>query len=97
MLASGVQVFNLQDRVNGIDWIASRFAGKICIELDIDRQGTTYTGTPHQIVALIREEVPNLSRKTCGLMLIYGLYPGIPLQNVKALMDAMNRYACFYG
>jgi len=29
-------------------------------------------------------------------MLIYGLYPGVPLENVKALMDAMTRYADFY-
>ena len=31
-----------------------------------------------------------------GQMLIYGLYPGVPLENVKALMDAMERYAGYY-
>jgi hypothetical protein len=25
-------------------------------------------------------------------MLIYGLYPGVPLENAAALMDAMIRY-----
>lgn len=34
--------------------------------------------------------------KEGGLMLIYGLYPGVPLENVKALMDAMTRYATLY-
>ena len=28
-----------------------------------------------------------------GLMLSYGLYPGVPLENIRALMDAMERYA----
>jgi hypothetical protein len=93
MLEAGVEVVNLQDLVNGIDWIAGRFAGKVCIDLDIDRQSVTYCGTPADIDALIREEVTKLARKEGGLMMIYGLYPGVPLENVKALMDAMERYA----
>jgi hypothetical protein len=27
---------------------------------------------------------------------IYGLYPDIPMENVRAVMDAMTRYAGFY-
>jgi len=96
MIESGVQVVNLQDLVNGIDWIAAKYAGKVCIDLDIDRQEITYAGTPAQIDTLIREEVQKLGRKEGGLMMIYGLYPGLPLQNVKALMDAMERYAGYY-
>ena len=96
MLEAGVEVINLQDLVNGIDWIAARFAGKVCIDLDIDRQQITFGGTPAEIDALIREEVTKLGRKEGGLMMIYGLYPGVPMANVKALMDAMERYAtCF--
>ena len=30
-------------------------------------------------------------------MMIYGLYPGVPLENVRALMDALERYATFYA
>ena len=30
-------------------------------------------------------------------MMIYGLYPGVPLENVKALMDAMTEYSVFYA
>jgi len=44
MIGSGVQVVNLQDRVNGIDWISDRFAGKVCIDLDVDRQEVTPNG-----------------------------------------------------
>ena len=30
-------------------------------------------------------------------MMIYGLYPGVPVENVTALMDALERYATFYA
>jgi uroporphyrinogen-III decarboxylase len=97
LVDGGVEVLNLQDLVNGIDWIAARFAGRVCIELDIDRQFITPYGTPAQIDALIREEVEKLGSKRGGLMMIYGLYPGVPLENAAALMDAMEKYAFFYS
>jgi uroporphyrinogen-III decarboxylase len=97
LIDGGVEVINLQDLVNGIDWIAAHFAGRTAIELDIDRQAVTALGTPAQIDRLIREEVAKLGRKEGGLMMVYGLYPGVPLENVAALMDAMERYAGYYA
>ena len=96
LVEGGVEVINLQDLVNGIDWIAKRFAGKVCIELDIDRQSITAQGTPAQIDALIREEVEKLGSRQGGLMMVFGLYPGTPLKNIAALMDAMEKYATYY-
>jgi len=97
LIGGGVNALNLQDLVNGIDWIKDNLAGRVCIDLDIDRQRVTPSGTPKQIDALIREEVTKLGSKEGGLMMIYGLYPGVPLENVKALMDAMERYAGFHA
>jgi len=97
ILSAGADVINLQDLVNGIDWIMHKLAGKVCIDLDIDRQHVTASGTPQEVDALIREEVSKLGSPQGGLMMIYGLYPGIPLANVRALMDAMERYAGFYA
>jgi uroporphyrinogen decarboxylase len=97
LIDGGVEVINLQDLVNGIDWIADKFAGKICVDLDIDRQNRTFSGTPAQIEALIREEVEKIGSRYGGLMMIYGLYPGVPLKNISALMDAMERYSTFYS
>lgn len=97
LIDGGVEVINLQDLVNGVDWIKSKFAGRICIDLDIDRQHVTAKGTPAQIDTLIREEVVKLGSREGGLMMIYGLYPGVPLRNVEALMDAMERYATHYA
>jgi len=93
---SGVAVINLQDLVNGIDWIANRFRGKRCVELDIDRQSVTVNGTPADIDDLIRREVASIGTPQGGLAMVFGLYPGTPIENVKALMDAMEKYAGYY-
>ena len=97
LIDSGVEVINLQDLVNGVDWIANRFRGKICVDLDIDRQSITPYGTPEQIDALIREEVSKIATPDGGLCMKYGLYPGVPLENVKAVMDAMEKYALYFS
>lgn len=97
LVVSGASALNLQDLVNGIDWIAARLKGRVCIDLDIDRQSVTRFGTPAQIDELIRTEVEKLGSPEGGLMMIYGLYPGVPLENIKALMDALERYATFYS
>jgi uroporphyrinogen decarboxylase len=60
-------------------------------------QGITRFGTPAQIDALIGEEVEKLASPRGGLMMIFGMYPGMPLENAKALMDAMEKYAGFYS
>ncbi|GAI52754.1 unnamed protein product, partial [marine sediment metagenome] len=89
LIVGGVDALNLQDLVNDIDWIASNLKGRVCIDLDIDRQQITRFGSPQQIDDLIRQEVEKLGSPEGGLMMIYGLYPGVPIENVKALMDAM--------
>jgi hypothetical protein len=97
LIDGGVEAINMQDLVNGIDWIAEKFAGRTCIDLDIDRQNITPRGTPAEVDALIREEVEKLSTKEGGLMMIYGLYPGVPPENIKALMDAMEKYSSYHS
>lgn len=97
LIDGGVQIINLQDLVNGIDWIREKFSGRICIDLDIDRQNVTARGSPEQIDCLIREEVEKLGSRQGGLMMIYGLYPGVSLENAKAVMDAMEKYAGYYS
>ena len=97
LIEGGIQVLNLQDLVNGIDWIRDTLKGRVCIDLDIDRQRITRFGTPAEIDAHIRGAVETLGSRDGGLMMIHGLYPGPPLANVKALMDAMEPYAAYYA
>jgi uroporphyrinogen decarboxylase len=65
--------------------------------LDIDRQQVTRFGTPEAIDEFILNEVKTLGSKRGGLMMIYGLYPGVPLENAKALMDAMQKYSTYFS
>jgi hypothetical protein len=97
LIDGGVQVVNLQDLANGIDWIREHLTGKVCVDLDVDRQRITRFGSPQEIDALIREEVEKLGSREGGLMMIHGMYPGVPLENAKALMDAMENYATYYS
>lgn len=96
LIDSGVDCINLQDLVNGVDWIRENLKGRLCIDLDIDRQKVTRFGTPKEIHELILEEVRQLGSPQGGLMMIYGLYPQIPRENVEAVMDAMEKYAFYY-
>jgi hypothetical protein len=97
LATGGVDALNLQDLVNGVDWIAANLKGRLCIDLDIDRQQITRFGDPQQIDNLIRQEVQTLGSPEGGLMMIYGLYPGVPVENARAVADAMERYATFYS
>lgn len=97
IIQGGCQVINLQDLVNGIDWIAHRFRGKTCVELDIDRQTVTFGGTANDIHGLIREEVEKIATPEGGLMMIYGLYPGTSIENAEAVASAMETYSGLKG
>lgn len=97
LIDGGVEVVNCQDLVNGVDWIAANLTGRVCVDVDVDRASVTRFGTPEQIDALIREEVEKLGRREGGLMMTHGVYPGVPLENVRAVMDAMERYATYYA
>lgn len=97
LLEDGVDVLNLQDLVNGVDWIKANLTGRVCVDLDVDRQSVTHFGTREDIDGLIRGEVEKLGSREGGLMMVYGLYPGVPLANAGAVMDAMERYAGFYS
>lgn len=93
IIDGGCQVLNLQDLVNGLDWIEENLKGRVCIELDIDRQKITYGGSAEDIEQLIRMEVEKLASPDGGLMMIYGLYPGVSLENAEALARALEKYA----
>ena len=69
LIDGGVEILNLQDLVNGIDWIRDRFRGKVCIDLDVDRQQITPFGSPEEVDRLIRREVTELGSPEGGLLM----------------------------
>jgi uroporphyrinogen-III decarboxylase len=95
LIEGGVEILNLQDTTNGIEWIRENLKSRVCLDIDIDRQAITRFGTPKDISEHIGNIVRRLGSPQGGLMMIYGLYPGVPLENVKAVMDAMEKYC--YG
>ncbi|MBU0754924.1 MAG: hypothetical protein KJ645_07270 [Planctomycetes bacterium] len=97
LLECGMHILNVQDRVNGIDWIRHTLSGKVGVDLDIDRQHVTVSGTPDEIDQLILDAVKVLGSKEGGFSMVYELFPGVPLENARAVMDAMEKYAHYYA
>jgi hypothetical protein len=97
LLSAGVECINLQDLVNGIDWIRDNLRGRVCIDLDVDRQKVVRFGTPREIDELVLREVRELGSPEGGLMLRVDMYYGMPLENIEALMDALEKYSLYYS
>lgn len=96
LMISGVEIVNPQDLCNGIDALAAKFKGKICIRLDVDRQTVVPYGTPQQIHDLIEEEVMTLGSPEGGLELICGIYPPTPPENVDAVISAFEKFRTYW-
>lgn len=92
LVEAGVSILNIQDLVNGLENIEKVCKGKVCIDLDIDRQKIVPFGTPKEVKEHIKRAVEVLSMKKGGLMMIADLYPPVPLENIKALCEAFEEY-----
>ncbi len=93
LIEAGGDILNLQDLVNGIDNIARAIKGRLAIELDIDRQAVTVSGTPADIDDHLRECVMKLNSPQGGLGLVYQPWPPTPIENLRAGWDAMEKYS----
>lgn len=96
LLDCGVSIINPQDLLNGIDAIAEAAKGRCCIDLDIDRQSIVPYGTPADIRALIEEGVRKLGSPQGGLMLVCGIYPPAPPENVDAVCSAIEEFRTYW-
>lgn len=92
LLEIGMTICNIQDLVNGIDNIRDSLKGRVCIDLDVDRQSVVPYGTPAEIEELIEHEVRELGSESGGLMLTCGIYPPTPAENVHAVLSAIEKY-----
>lgn len=96
LIEAGVTILNPQDLVNGIENIEKIAKGKVCIDLDIDRQKITVFGKPENIENHIKNCVEKLGSKDGGLLLVYGAYPGTPKENIASVIRAMQKYHNFW-
>ena len=90
LIDAGVSILNPQDLVNGVDDIRRRLKGKVCIDLDIDRQKIVPFGKPQEVKRHIRRVVSALNSPEGGFMMTAGIYPPTPLENIEALCEALE-------
>jgi len=92
LIEAGASVLNIQDRVNGLENIKSICKGKICVDIDLDRQHLIPFGRPGEIKFHIRRVVEELSTREGGLMIEAEVHPPTPLENIKSIAEAMEQY-----
>jgi len=91
LIECGMTVINPQIRANGLDRLVQECKGKVCVNLDLDRQLFPFA-TPDEIDAHVREAVQALGSEQGGLMLHAECEPDVPLANIRAVCDALERY-----
>jgi len=90
----GVSVHDPQLRANTLDGIVRTYKGRMCANVDLDRQGMPHMTTT-EIRHMVRDVTSQMGSPEGGLMLIGYIYGAdIPLDNIKALAEAMEDY-CF--
>jgi len=93
LLTLPVRVFNIQDRVNTLEWIARTLKNKVTVDLDIDRQFITQQGDPEKVVHYLQYLMQTMYDEAGGLILTYGLYPGTPMPIIKTMADYLEEVA----
>ncbi|HBC88742.1 MAG TPA: hypothetical protein DCZ94_17510 [Lentisphaeria bacterium] len=95
LIECGVNVINPQFRANGLDNLVRACKEKVCVDLDLDRQMIPFC-KPSDIDAHVKEAVKALGSPEGGLWLKGEVDDGVPLENVEALCDALERYRGYY-
>jgi uroporphyrinogen decarboxylase len=91
----GVNVVNPQVGANGLDNLARVCKGRVCVDLDLDRQLFPFC-TPQDIDDHVREAVEVLGSPAGGLWLKAEIGFDVPLENVEAICAALEKYRGFY-
>jgi len=92
----GVNVVNPQFRSNPLDDLAQVAKGKVCIDLDLDRQMFPFC-TPSDIDAHVEESVRKLGTPEGGLWLKAEVGPDVPLENVEAICVALEKFRGYFS
>jgi len=78
--------------VNGLENIVKLLKGKICIDIDVDRQHLIPYSNPKEIHDYIKQLIRTLDTPKGGLMIYAEVHPPTPLENIKALAEALHKY-----
>lgn len=92
LVECGVSMHDPQLRANTLEGIAKAYKGRMCINLDLDRQMFAFC-KPEDIRTQIREAVRTLGSREGGL-LVFGSVSGanVSLENIEALCAGLEEY-----
>lgn len=92
LIEIGVSVHDPQLRANTLDGIVAKYRGRLCANVDLDRQMFAFC-TPEDIRAQVREVVDRMYLPDGGLMLSGSVWDAnTPIENIEALCDALEAY-----
>jgi len=86
----GLDVVNPQIRANGLEGLREVAKGRVAIALDLDRQLFPFA-TPSQIENHIYTAVEALQCENGGLMLSAECEPDVPLENIEAICNTLEK------
>jgi hypothetical protein len=90
---AGVSVHDPQLRANTLEGIAKHYKGKLCVDLDLDRQSFTFA-TPDALKKQIRDAVATLNSPEGGFMMKVEISDvNVPFENIEALCEALEEYS----
>ena len=92
----GVNVVNPQIRANGLDNLVETCKGKVCINLDLDRQMFPFC-TPADIDAHVEECVRALGAPEGGLWVSAEIGDDVPPDNIEAICCALEKYRSYFS
>lgn len=95
LIECGVDVINPQFRANGLDHLVATCKGKVCVNLDLDRQMFPFAA-PAEIDAHVRECVEALGAPAGGLWLSAECAPDVPIENIEAICTALETYRGYF-
>lgn len=91
LIECGVSMHDPQLRANTLEGIEKVYKGKMCINLDLDRQMIPFC-KPKEIREQVREVVERLGSPEGGLMVSGACDDDVPLENIEALCVALEEY-----
>jgi hypothetical protein len=92
LIECGVSVHDPQLRANTVDGIAREYKGKLCAQVDLDRQSFPFLD-PRGLRRQVKEVVDVLGDPQGGLMVLASISAAdVPLANIEALCEAMEDY-----
>jgi len=92
----GVNVVNPQIRANGLENLARVCRGKVCVDLDLDRQLFPFC-RPEEIDEHVRSAVETLGAPEGGLWLRAEIGPDVPLPTIDAICTALVKYRGYFS